>query len=114
VAVGKSEKVLDQATLSALNEVKTSKVANVLNYAKVLAFVKSIVSGTNTVTVLFEGSPHVEVDSWRVINSATISASGTLVFTTDAAYGAVRIRATMTSYTSGNQVIDAWINRKRH
>jgi len=114
MAVGKSEKVLDQVTLSALNEVKISKIANVLNYAKILAYVKSSVTGTNTVTVYLEGSPHIEVDSWRVLDSATISASGSVVLTSVAAWGAVRVRVRMSSYTNGNQVIDAWINRKRH
>jgi len=114
MAVGKSEKVIDSATLAALGAEQISKLANVLNYAKILAFVKSVVTGTNTVTVYFEGSPNIETNEWTEISSATISASGLVVLTSADAYGAVRVRVRMTAFTSGSQVIDAWINRKRH
>lgn len=114
MAVGKTERVITNVTLNALDEEVTSKIANVLNYAKSLIFVKSVVTGTNTVTVYLEGAPNVETDEWEVINSATISATGYVVLATTEAYGAIRVRCKMTSFTDGSQIIDAWINRKRH
>jgi len=112
--VGKSEKVLHEVILDALNEEVISKIANVLNYAKILAFVKTTVTGTNTITVYFEGGPNINEDDWTEIGTATLSSTGYAKIPTEDAYGVVRIRVKMTSYTDGQQVINAWINRKRH